>query len=111
MSSLSFPDVNVWLAIILEDHVHRDPAWEWWTAETADSILFIRTTQIGVLRLLTTSAAMNGKPLTMVDAWSAYDRIRADQRVAFLPEPAAVEARFRGLTAERQTSPKLWADM
>jgi hypothetical protein len=30
MTSLSFPDVNVWLALMLEDHIHRRAALRWW---------------------------------------------------------------------------------
>jgi predicted nucleic acid-binding protein len=30
MISSSFPDVNVWLALVLEDHVHRPIAKRWW---------------------------------------------------------------------------------
>jgi len=73
MSSLSFPDINVWLALLLEDHVHRRAAKQWWDADRSEAVGFIRLTQVGVLRLLTTPAAMNGKPLTMSAAWSAYD--------------------------------------
>ena len=77
MTSLSFPDVNVWLALLLADHTHRVSAGEWWKSDTSQAIAFCRATQISVLRLLTTSAAMNGKPLTMRQAWQAYDRLFA----------------------------------
>ena len=48
MTSLSFPDVSVWLAVMLADHAHR-ARWE----------SFSRYAQIGVLRPLTTAAAMS----------------------------------------------------
>jgi uncharacterized protein len=110
MSSLSFPDVNVWLALLLEDHIHRSAAKSWWDADQSDIIGFVRFTQIGVLRLLTTSAAMNDKPLTMSQAWAAYDRLFGDDRVAFLDEPEGIESAFRHHSAERHASPKLWTD-
>jgi predicted nucleic acid-binding protein len=53
---------------------------------------------------------MNGKPLSMKKAWTAYDRLYADQRVAFVPEPADVEAAFRKGASSDHASPKLWAD-
>jgi predicted nucleic acid-binding protein len=62
MTSLSFPDINVWLALLLADHTHRRTALDWWDRCEADSIAFCRITQLGVLRLLTTPAAMNGNP-------------------------------------------------
>jgi len=108
-TSSNFPDVNVWLALILENHVHRPVAQTWWNA-TDSAIVFTRFTEISVLRLLTTRAAMDGKPLGMDDAWQARDKVFQDARVAFMPEPAGVEACFRGYTAGRTASPKLWAD-
>lgn len=111
MNSLSFPDVNVWLALLLEDHVHRPAARRWWDTDRSDIIGFIRFTQIAILRLLTTAAAMNGKPLSMAEAWKAYDRLYADERVAFLDEPAGgIETTFRQFTRQRHASLKLWAD-
>ena len=71
---------------------------------------FTRVTQISVLRLLTTHAAMDGKPITMGEAWRAYDRLFEDDRVVFVPEPAGMETRFRRHTSAQAASPKLWAD-
>ena len=110
MTSLSFPDVNVWLALLLADHTHRDSAAEWWQLGEAETIAFSRLTQISVLRLLTTAAAMNGKPLTMKQAWRAYDRLFEDDRVAFVREPDSLEAEFRRRTSTGTASPKVWSD-
>jgi hypothetical protein len=35
---------------------------------------FCRFTQLGLPRLVTTAAAMDGKPLTLDQAWVVYDR-------------------------------------
>ncbi len=110
MTSLSFPDVNVWLAVLLADHMHRTPARQWWGSEGSAIIAFSRFTQISVLRLLTTAAAMNGKPLTMSAAWHAYDRLFEDDRVALLPEPDSLDPAFRSLSRSRIASSKVWAD-
>ena len=108
-SSLNFPDVNVSMALLLESHVHRQAARLWW--ETIDAtIAFTRFTEISVLRLLTTGAAMDGKPLSLNEAWRAYDRLFEDERVFFMPEPPEVEKRFRQNARGRTASPKLWAD-
>jgi toxin-antitoxin system PIN domain toxin len=107
--SLSFPDVNVWMALVMEHHVHRAVAKTWWEAAKGP-IAFTRFTQIGLLRLLTTSAAMDGKPLRMNQAWHVHDRLFEDDRVVFLPEPMGVEAPFRKYSSRRTASPKLWAD-
>jgi toxin-antitoxin system PIN domain toxin len=108
-SSLNFPDVNVWMALLLENHIHRQAARLWWQAADA-AIAFTRFTEISVLRLLTTAAAMDGKPLGINEAWRAYDRLFADERVCFMPEPPEIEKRFRLNTRGRSASPKVWAD-
>ena len=109
MRSLSFPDVNVWLALVAEDHVHHEAAKRWWEADDSERIAFIRLTQIGLLRLLTNAAVM-GNPRTMQEAWAAHDRLYSDDRVDFLHEPPGVEKRFRTYASEQSASPKLWAD-
>jgi uncharacterized protein len=106
--SLVFPDVNVWLVLIIE-HVHQKAALNWWQRESG-AIAFCRFTQIGLLRLLTTPAVMDGKPFTMKQAWSTHDVLAGDERVEFLPEPPAVERAFRGLSSTAHASPKLWAN-
>jgi hypothetical protein len=110
MISSSFPDVNVWLAVLREDHVHRAAARRWLESTKSAQIGFLRLTQISVLRLLTTPAAMNGRALRMPQAWAAYDRLFNDDRVVFVDEPTGIEAAFRKYTRKNQASPKLWAD-
>jgi uncharacterized protein len=110
MTSSTFPDVNVWLALLLENHVHRATARRWLESTESDLIGFLRVTQISVLRLLTTSGAMNGRPLRMPEAWAAYDSLFGDDRVAFVDEPNGIEAAFRNYARKHHASPKLWAD-
>lgn len=73
MTSLAFPDVNVWLAMLLADHTHRGLAINWGNATSAESIAYCRMTQISTLRVMTAAAAMNDKPLSMSGAWAAYE--------------------------------------
>jgi uncharacterized protein len=109
MSLLTFPDVNVWLALVGGDHIHHGRAAGWWRG-VSSRIGFCRLTQTGLLRLLTTAAATNGQPLTMTAAWAVYDRIAEDDRVVFLPEPAELEREFRKQSNFATASPKLWSD-
>jgi hypothetical protein len=106
---LSFPDVNVWFALLLGDHVHHRRAAEWWRSEP-DPIGYCRFTQTSILRLLTIAAATNNQPLTLAAAWAAWDRISEDDRVLFLPEPPALEEEFRRQSCFPTVSPKLWGD-
>ncbi len=109
MISLSFPDVNVWLALATRERVHGDVARLWWAEETG-SIAFSLITQLGFLRLMTTAAAMDGKPLTMIEAWRVYERFFDDDRIAFFPESAEAQRYFRENTAGPPASPRLWVD-
>lgn len=109
MSSLSFPDVNVWLALATIEHVHAGLARRWWKEECG-RIGFSRFTQLGFLRLMTMAAAMDGKPLTIAEAWRVYDRFWSDDRVLFIAEPPDFEPRFRRYAAGSKPSPKIWAD-
>jgi hypothetical protein len=109
MTSLSFPDINVWLALACPEHVHHLPARRWWEGETG-RIAFCRITQLSFLRLVTLPAAMSGKPLTMAGAWRVHDRFFEDDRVSFVAEPATVETHFRENSSAATASPKVWAD-
>lgn len=101
--------MNVWLALLFEHHLHRSLARAWWTSAEGQ-IALTRFPQISLLRLLTTSSAMDGKPLDMPRAWRVYDRLFEDDRVVFLPEPAGVESRFRQSSSVPLAAPKIWAD-
>ena len=61
--SFLFPDINVWVALTYERHVHHLLAHDW-LADASDDVrlLFCRFTQLGLLRLLVTfDRAMSGK--------------------------------------------------
>lgn len=83
---------------------------KWWNEDDSDVIAFSRLTQLSLLRLLTTSAVMRGKPLTMKESWQTYDNLFVDDRVSLLPEPHSIEAQFRKSTVLPLASPKLWID-
>jgi hypothetical protein len=101
--------MNVWLALASVEHIHSELARNWWQNEDG-TIAFCRLTQLGFLRLMTTAAAMDGKPLTIAEAWRVYDRLYGDDRVSFVAEPVEVEKRFREKAVGRTASPKVWAD-
>lgn len=111
MTSSVFPDVNVWLALSSPDHEHFQAAWTWYQAlPEGTALLFCRHTQLGLLRLLTTRAAMGQGTLTQDQAWQAYDRWLGAGGAEFAEEAAGLEARFRLNSSASQASPKEWAD-
>ena len=106
-----FPDVNVWIALTSERHLHHVVAARWFGSFGEDSRLcFCRITQLGLLRLLTTQAVMGREVMTQPEAWQIYDRWLEDPRVAFIDEPAGLEQAFRSYSRRRSAAPKEWAD-
>jgi uncharacterized protein len=102
-------DVNVWFALAVEEHRHHPPARKWWE-DTPGLFGFVRTTQLGLLRLLTSAGPMRGQPLTNEQAWAVYDTFVSDERVRVFPELPAVDDQFRAFSSGPQPSPKLWVD-
>jgi toxin-antitoxin system PIN domain toxin len=102
-------DVNVWFALAVEEHQHHRPARQWWE-ETPGVFGFVRTTQLGLLRLLTSSGPMRGQPLTNEQAWAVWDGLLSDDRVRVFPELPALDERFRAFSTGPQPSPKVWVD-
>jgi len=110
-SSFLFPNINVWLALSYERHVHYPVARKWFEQLDENSRLcFCRFTQIGLLRLLTTGALMDVDVLSQADAWRVYDRWLEDDRILLIDEPPLLEASFRALSQQKRPSPKDWAD-
>jgi hypothetical protein len=110
MNTLNFLDANVWLALIWSRHVHSERAKSWFEQAGEEQFFFCRFTQMTVLRLLTTDPVMGKDTKTMSEAWSLWDRIWADNRIAFLPEPDDLEKEFRSRSRLSSRSPKVWAD-
>jgi uncharacterized protein len=107
-----FPDINVWVALTYERHVHHVIARKWFEALAPTARLFFcRLTQLGLLRLLTAAAVMGPDQVkSQWEAWKAYDRWLEDERVEMLDEPVGLEAHLRTLTRSAHASPKDWAD-
>src|SRR5579863_1951401 len=112
--SFLFPDVNVWVALSFEGHVHHSVARDWFESLAPDDdarLCFCRITQLSLLRLLTTEAVMGeDEVLTQPAAWTVYDRWFEDPRTMFLDEPANLERKFRMLSRQPRPAAKEWAD-
>jgi len=110
MNTLNFLDANVWLALLWSRHVHSERARRWFEQVGDQQFFFCRFTQLTVLRLLTTEQIMGKDTKTMSEAWNLWDRIWADSRIVFLPEPDDLEKDFRSRSRLPSPSPKVWAD-
>jgi uncharacterized protein len=111
MSSLLLLDVNVWVALNFDQHTHHAAAKHWYEAVPASATLvFCRQTQLGLFKILTTTAVMGPNVLTQVECWQIFDRWVSTGQVAWADEPQDLETRLRALTGHAVASPKEWMD-
>ena len=90
-------------------YIPREPK-SWFEQAGQQQSLFGRFTQITVLRLLTSEQITGVDTKSMAEAWSLWDRLWADDRVVFVPEPEDIEKEFRARSRMPKRSPKVWAD-
>jgi len=111
-NSFHFPDINVWLALSYQRHIHYPSARSWFEQlDDHSRVCFCRFTQLGLLRLLTTHAVMGeDEVLSQSEAWLVYDQWMEDDRVLYLEESPALEASFRALARNERPAPKDWGD-
>ena len=106
-----FPDINVWVALTYRGHIHHSSARAWFESlPDSSELYFCRFTQLGLLRLLTTSSAMSDDVRTQAEAWEIYDEWHTDGHAELAEEPASIERLFRAMSHSRQAAPKDWAD-
>ncbi|MCC6589425.1 MAG: hypothetical protein IT168_22185 [Bryobacterales bacterium] len=94
-----FPDVNTWLALAWEGHVHHSVAIAWFqNVSAASPLIFSRYSQLGLLRLVTNSQVMGDSALSLQQAFSLYDSIMTDSRIELLPEPEGLDQLMRNIS-------------
>lgn len=103
-------DVNVWLAIVYDLHVHHEPAMAWFSSLGSQSACLCRITQLGLLRLLTNTKVMGVDVRGQAQAWRILDALLEDERVSFLAEPSDLDVTFRLMTKTSQPAVNVWTD-
>jgi toxin-antitoxin system PIN domain toxin len=104
------PDVNVWIALASDRHIHHKVARDWFQRFEEGEIAFCRITEIGSLRLLTNRHVMGVDTVTSKGAWQVYDALRRDQRVIFLDETTEFAALWRQRSEVAIGGPNMWTD-
>jgi hypothetical protein len=107
---ICLPDVNVWIGLTSNRHVHHALAISWLESLADTRLAFCRITELGLLRLLTNGHVMGQDVLTPRQAWRVYDQWRMDPRVDFLLEPAGFGERWRELGDKVVGGPNAWTD-
>ena len=88
------PDVNVWIALVADKHIHHPLAMSWFQSVPNDEFAFCRITELGLLRLLTNVHVMGTDVKDLAGAWKLYDDIRSDSRVLLLSERGTFNDRW-----------------
>lgn len=106
------PDLNVWIALSVDNHVHHARARRYWRVEGAQApaIHFCRHTMLGFLRLLTQPKLMGAAACSPSQAAARYLALRALPEVALAPEPSGCEAAFLGYARVPGFPARLWSD-
>ena len=104
------PDVHVWIALTIAEHIHHRAARAWYEQNPYDAIAWARITQMGFLRLLTNPKVMGRDALTSAGAWAIWDDWSRDPHVISVAEPYGMEDAWRGLTSSSRTGPNYWTD-
>jgi uncharacterized protein len=104
------PDVNIWIALTSNRHVHHALVNEWLQGIESDQIAFCRISELGLLRLLTNTHVMGKDILSPAEAWLVYDEWRTDDRVIFLPERGEFSEDWRRLGGQIAGGPNVWTD-
>lgn len=103
------PDVNVWLALADENHVHHLRALAYWQDESAPAISFCRVTMLGFLRLSTHPKVLS-HPLTGEEAWKIYQRYRIEAKVSVIEDSWEIDPEFMELIRRPDFTHHLWTD-
>lgn len=104
------PDINVWLALLNERHVHHLAAVDYWDGSAAPRIFLCRITMLGILRLSTNKLVMGGAPYTVKQAWQAVQGAIDLPEVGFQAEPDGVDAVMQQFTSQPKFRSADWTD-
>jgi toxin-antitoxin system PIN domain toxin len=115
------PDINVWLALAVQEHPHHEAARRYWADARAErtatglprlgpDIWFCRVTMLGLVRLLCQPRAVGPGALDPSSAWALYARYRALPFVGLLAEPEACDVALEAILATAPWPPRLWTD-
>jgi len=104
-------DVNVLLALVAETHASHLPVRHWWERQPPDHTLQVcRPVQMGLLRLMSSEAALGEDALSLPEAWMVYATLLASGRFAFTLEPQGLDALWEKYCRPFQRSPKVVMD-
>ena len=103
------PDINFWLAVVDENHVHHQAAKRYWREAASTQLFFCRVSMLGFLRLSTQPRVLS-RPLATREAWQTYRRFLALPEIQFRREPENLETIFALISQRSDLPHSLWTD-
>jgi uncharacterized protein len=108
-------DINVWLALAVQEHPHHASARRYWESVQSASapdrqLWFCRVTMLGLVHLLCQPKVVGEGALTLNAAFALYQRFRSVPGVGLLPDPASCEPVFQKLLTATALPPRFWTD-
>jgi toxin-antitoxin system PIN domain toxin len=104
-----FPDVNVWVALLVDEHSNASLARQWADEATTDWMAVSRITQMSLLRLLTNPHVLGRDVISGAEAWRWFDELLKRPNIRFVKEPDGIEETWRALTSGALSS-NSWTD-
>lgn len=111
------PDINVWLALAVQEHRHHAAAQRYWTNLQIEHVhtlgaymWFCRTTMLGLVRLLCQPKAVGPGAVGLRAAWDLYQQYRARQQVGMVTDGGRCDTTLQALLASQELPPRLWTD-
>ena len=110
MAAGDLPDVNLWLALSADHHIHHLQAQSYWKTHARSRIWFCRHTALGLKRLLGQSSVMGAQVQAAAQCWTSWQTLMRLKGVGMVPEPATVDAQLAALTGKACWPGKMWSD-
>ena len=112
------PDINVWLALAVQEHPHHTAARRYWDdaqarpslAAGAPYLWFCRITMLGLTRLLCQPKAVGPGALQLDAAWTLYQQYRSLPQIGLVSEPLDCDTQLGALLANQTLPARLWTD-
>ena len=103
-------DASVWLPLSAPDHEHYPRARTYWDTESADEMLFCRSTALALLQYLTNQRILQHAVLDAAAAWRALETWLAVPQISFVTEPAGVDELLRDWASKLDLRAGGWTD-
>lgn len=110
MVARDLPDVNVWVAVSLADHVHHERAVRYWRHEAAPVVAYCSATYLALLRMLTMTSLPEYMRLSPSDAHERVVAWLSHPSVSVTAEPKDTLVQLARFVETGVIRPNDWSD-